>query len=199
MNEMISTSSGLIVGCECSTCWTRWSGRLAAARRTARPRSPVACARSSTGASTSGLPCRECEPSHRAIGVSWRQWLAGTAGGHDRCVGRYAMRPAPPAASAQLVVAPADLAALVAGDAVHAVDRLVGHQGHTGVEEVQARGVVGWRLAAVGDTSRSPRRRAGPSYRVLLRRGVDDAGLDLGHALATAVDRHDGRRLARPP
>jgi hypothetical protein len=35
-------------------------------------------------------------------------------------------------------VAPADLGALVRGDALDAVDRLVGHQGDTGVEEVQA-------------------------------------------------------------
>ena len=86
-------------------------------------------------------------------------------------------------------VAPADLGALVRGDAVHALGGLVGHQRDAGVVEVEARvEVFGFSPPrAILAIASMPMR--GHLQRVLLRGGADDAVLDAGDAGAAAVDR----------
>src|SRR6478735_5024348 len=82
--------------------------------------------------------------------------------------------------------APAGLGAVGAGDAVHAGDRLVGHQRHPGVVELQTRR-DSWRLTATGDGGDRVDTELRHPHRVLLRRRTDHPGRHVGHPVATAV------------
>src|SRR3954462_9674031 len=79
--------------------------------------------------------------------------------------------------------APADLAALVAGDALHAFCRLVRHKRLAGVEEVKPGRRAGLRLVlgVLGDRLNT---QLGHLQGVLLGRSAEDPGLDLAHTLA---------------